>query len=44
MNVRNWFGFAQDEVPALTKVYFGQEQFIRFTGSGSDFPILPLPE
>ena len=41
-NVRGWFGFAQDEVPALTRVYFGQEQFVRFTGAGSDFPILPL--
>jgi uncharacterized caspase-like protein len=42
--VRDWFGFAQDEVPVLTRAYFGQEQFVRFTGAGSDFPILPLGE
>ena len=41
LRVRRWFGFAQDEVPTLTKAYFGKEQFVRFVGSGNDFPILP---
>jgi hypothetical protein len=40
--VREWFAFAQDQVPALTKVYFGQEQFVRFVASETNFPILPL--
>ena len=42
VKVRDWFGFAQDEVPALSKVYFGKEQFVDFVGRGQDFPILPL--
>lgn len=42
VKVRDWFGFAQDEVPALSKVLFGREQLIKFTGSGNDFPILPV--
>ena len=42
LRVRSWFGFAQDEVPTLTKAYFGREQFVRFAGSGADFPLLPL--
>ena len=44
VTVRDWFAFAQDQVPSLTKVYFGQEQFVRFIGAGNDFPILPLQE
>ena len=42
VQVRDWFQFAQDEVPALTKVYFGREQFVKYSASGKDFPILPL--
>ena len=41
-NVREWFSFAQDKVPLLTKLYFGQEQFVGFSGQGNSFPILPL--
>jgi WD40 repeat protein len=44
VQVRDWFSFAQDEVPRLTHTLFGQEQYVRFVGSGSDFPILPLEE
>ncbi|MCA9022063.1 MAG: hypothetical protein KDA74_18070, partial [Planctomycetaceae bacterium] len=44
VNVRDWFGYAQDKVPLLTKLYFGEEQFIEFTGCGESFPVLPLPE
>jgi len=42
VKVREWLGFAQDEVPILTRAFFGQEQFIRFTGAGSNFAVLPL--
>jgi hypothetical protein len=42
LRVRRWFGFAQDEVPTLTKAYFGKEQFVRYAGEGADFPLLPL--
>ena len=42
VGVRDWFAFAQDKVPVLTKLYFNEEQFVRFVGSGTDFPILPL--
>ena len=41
VQVRDWFSFAQDKVPRLTSLYFGEEQFVGFSGSGSDFPILP---
>jgi len=41
VNVRDWLSFAQDEVPALTKILFGREQFVKYIGSGSDFAILP---
>jgi hypothetical protein len=44
VSVRDWFSFAQDEVPAMTKVYFGQEQFVRYTGAGENFPVLPLTQ
>jgi len=44
LNVRRWFSFAQDKVPALTQIYFQKEQFVRFIGAGNDFPILPLEE
>jgi hypothetical protein len=42
LTVRTWFAFAQDKVPALTKVFFNEEQFINFEARGLDFPILPL--
>ena len=42
INVREWFGYAQDKVPLLTKLHFGQEQFVGFSGQGQSFPVLPL--
>lgn len=30
--VREWFNYAQDKVPLLTKLYYGQEQFVGFSG------------
>lgn len=41
VDVREWFSFAQDKVPSLTKLYFGQEQFVGFSGQGNSFPLLP---
>lgn len=42
VEVRDSFNYAQDKVPALTKVYLGQEQFVGFSGHGQSFPVLPL--
>lgn len=42
VGVRDWFGFAQDQVPLLTKRHFGREQFASFSGRGQSFPLLPL--
>jgi WD40 repeat protein len=39
--VRDWFGYAQDAVPSLGKVYFGREQAIEFRASNGNFPVLP---
>jgi hypothetical protein len=44
VEVREWFSFAQDKVPLLTKLYLGQEQFIGFSGQGASFPLLPAKE
>ena len=41
-DVREWFNYAQDKVPLLTKLYFGEEQFVGFSGQGASFPVLPL--
>ena len=43
-DVREWFSFAQDKVPLLTKLYFGEEQFVGFSGQGNSFPLLPVSE
>jgi len=40
VEVRDWFGFAQDKVPALTKIFFNEEQFVGFSGQGESFPVL----
>jgi hypothetical protein len=41
LTVRNWFGFAQDMVSPLSKVYFGEgEQAVELKGSYSNFPVL----
>lgn len=44
VEVREWFSFAQDKVPLLTKLYVGEEQFIGFSGQGASFPVLPAKE
>ena len=42
VEVRDWFAFAQDKVPRLTGLYFGQEQFVGFSSHGESFPLLPV--
>jgi len=32
VDVRDWFSFAQDKVPLLTKLFLGQEQLVGFSG------------
>lgn len=41
LDVRDWFGFAQDKVPSLTKLYFGHEQFVGISDQGKSFSLLP---
>jgi uncharacterized caspase-like protein len=42
IGVREWFSYAQDKVPLLTKMYFGQEQLVGFSGQGNNFAVLPM--
>ena len=42
--VLDWFGFASDQVPRLTKRYYGKEQDVQMSAAGADFPLLPLRE
>jgi hypothetical protein len=42
VQVREWFNYAQDKVPLLTRLFLGQEQFVSSSGAGTSFPILPL--
>ncbi len=42
VEVRDWFSFAQEKVPLLTRLYLGEEQFVGFSGQGQSFPVLPL--
>lgn len=42
VQVRDWFGFAQDKVPTLTKLYFGREQLVSAKSEGRNFPLLPV--
>lgn len=42
VGVRDWFSFAQDKVPLLTRLYFNYEQYVTTSGQGSSFPLLPL--
>jgi uncharacterized caspase-like protein len=44
IGVREWFSYAQDKVPLLTKIYFGQEQLVGFSGQGTNFPVLPTKD
>lgn len=41
VDVRDWFEFAQEKVPLMTKLFLGEEQFVGFSGQGVSFPILP---
>ena len=40
IQVDDWLGFARDNVPTLTKTYYGQEQLVNVFGEGRSFPIL----
>jgi uncharacterized caspase-like protein len=42
VEVRDWFDFAQDKVPLMTRLLIGEEQFVGFSGHGTSFPVLPL--
>ncbi len=42
LTVRDWFGFAQDRVPTLSKLFFKREQLVNFQSRGQNFPILPM--
>lgn len=42
LTVRDWFGFAQDRVPTLSKLFFEREQLVNFQSRGQNFPILPM--
>lgn len=44
VRVVDWFRFAQEHVPTLTKLSIGREQQVEFRSSTSDFPILPAKE
>jgi WD40 repeat protein len=44
VEVRDWFAYAQDKVPLLTRLFFNQEQFVGFSGQGASFPVLPAKE
>ena len=42
IGVLNWFQFAAENVPAITKLSLGKEQYIEFKSKAGDFPILPV--
>ena len=44
VQVRDWLSFAQDMVPALTKLYYGREQLVDVFAEGRSFPILWIEE
>lgn len=44
VEVCDWFGFAQDKVPLMTKLFRREEQLVGFSGQGTSFPVLPLEE
>lgn len=41
VDVLEWFSFAAGQTPGLMKKYFGREQDIHTSGSGTSFPLLP---
>ena len=38
----DWFRFAAENVPALTKLRLGKEQYVEFKSQAADFAILPV--
>jgi len=44
VQVRDWLRFGADNVPALTKTYYGREQFVDVFSEGRSFPILRAEE
>ncbi|MCA9012451.1 MAG: hypothetical protein KDB01_22025, partial [Planctomycetaceae bacterium] len=42
LDVLEWFGFAAGNVPRLTKQYFGSEQQVHLSGTGTTFPVLSI--
>lgn len=42
INVRDWLGFAQDQVPNLTKMSFGVEQPVQFVSGENNFPVISI--
>ena len=44
VNVSEWFGYAADEVPRLTKQHTGIPQDIKQSATGDSFPVLPVAE
>ena len=41
VDVLEWFSFAAGQTPGLMKTYFGREQDVHTSGSGTSFPLLP---
>jgi WD40 repeat protein len=41
-DVLEWFTFASDRVPELTRKYYGRDQDVQMSSQGNNFPILPV--
>ena len=41
-DVLEWFRFASDQVPRLTKQYYGRAQDVEMSNQGRNFPVLPV--
>ncbi len=44
LDIREWFNYAQDKVPNITRLYLGEEQFVEANAAGSNFPLLPISD
>jgi WD40 repeat protein len=42
VDVLEWFGFASDQVPRLTRQIYGREQDVQMSTQGNNFKVLPL--
>ncbi len=42
VDVLEWFAFASGQAPGLMKRYFGREQEVHTSSSGTSFPLLPV--